>query len=571
MLSLIRRLPLLFFLTCAHLHAEECPHSDVAQAELATLTEQLILWDDAYHRQGESLVDDQIYDQAKIHLEHLQNCLDISHSESDALASASGPRRHPIPQTGLNKAKNRAAVAAWMGDKRDLWIQPKVDGVAVTLEYRNGCLFQVISRGDGVTGQDWTAHAQRIPAIPSELTDTSPRLVLQGELYWRLADHIQAQVGGQNARSRAAGLMAQKAPSDADLAGLGLFVWDWPNGPDAMRDRLTGLAALGFAESAALTQPIETITDASRWRQTWYEAPLPFATDGVVLRRGVRPDAARWRAEPPHWAIAWKYPYSRVLADVAAIEFTIGRSGKITPILKIIPVALDDRQIENVSLGSLRRWQELDIRPGDKVSIALAGLTIPQLESVVFRNPERAPVKSPEPNDYNELSCWHRSIACESQFMARLEWLSGKRGLALDGIGPGTWKILSDHGKVTGLLDWLELDGQELSSLPGFGERKSTAFLSQIERARSQPFQTWLRALGLPPSGSTELPNDWNTIASWTVDDWSAHPGIGPKRAQNLVEFFQHPDVVALRERLAAAGIEGFSQPVRSPIASVLQ
>jgi DNA ligase (NAD+) len=540
----------------------------VGQTELATLTEQLILWDDAYHRLGTSLVDDEIYDQARERAEYLQNCLGAGPVIPDPVASASGTERHPIPQTGLNKAKGRPNVVLWMNGADELWVQPKIDGVAVTLEYVGGELNRAVSRGDGITGQDWTAHVKRIPDIPNQLPYQGYRLVLQGELYWKQTDHIQSHMGGRNARSQVAGVMAQNSPSDAELSKLGLFVWDWPEGPGDMQTRLAELAKFGFAESVALTQRASTIDDIARWRQTWYDAPLPFATDGIVIRKGERPEASRWRAEAPQWAIAWKYPYSKALADVEAITFSVGRSGRVTPIVKVKPIELEGKRIENVGLGSLRRWQELDIRPGDRVSIALAGLTIPQLDSVVLRNTTRVEVKSPEPEAYHEFTCWQFSPACQSQFLARLEWLGGKRGLALEGIGGGTWKALSEHGRINHLLDWLDLDQDALLDVPGFGRRRSDVFLRQIERARARPFITWLRALGLPPSGSASLPTDWDTIASRSVADWSGQPGVGPKRAQGLFDFFRHPDVVALRDRLANLGIDGFHKNQRAPIVS---
>lgn len=558
MLYSLRWITLLGLLAAGSLSAADCPSLSTARVELSALTEQLILWDDAYHRQGAGIVDDEIYDQARVDAEHLQTCLEQPSSLPAPLETSAGPVKHPIPQTGLNKARNSSDVAVWMNSRNDLWVQPKVDGVAITLEYAHGQLIRAVSRGDGETGQDWTEKARKVAAIPNELDDPSERLVLQGELYWRYDGHIQADMGSRRARSQVAGLMAQNSPAPEDLAKLGLFVWDWPDGPATQEARLETLSRLGFQQSVALTQPVKTLEDIAHWREHWYREPLPFATDGIVVRQAERPPASRWRAEAPYWAIAWKYPYSKALAEVENIEFNVGRSGRITPILRVKPVVIDDRRIENVSLGSLRRWQELDIQPGDRVAVALAGLTIPQLESVVLKHPGRNPIRAPEPGTYHELSCWQFTPGCESQFLARLEWLGGKRGLDLNGVGPGTWKMLVRAGSVNDLLDWLELRPATLMNIPGFERFRSEAFVAQAQKARTRSFQTWLRALGLPPTGSADLGNDWDTLADRSLAEWQAQPGVGPKRAEALYAFFRHPDVLDVKERLVDLNVKGF-------------
>src|SRR6185312_3961122 len=251
-------------------------------------------------------------------------------------------------------------------DASDLWAQPKVDGVAVTLLYLDGQLRQATSRGDGVHGSDWTAKAMRIEAIPRHLPHAPPRVVLQGELYWRLSGHVQARDGGANARS--------------------------------------------------------TLADVQAWRERWYRQELPFAADGTVVRQGRRPPASTWQARPPTWAVAWKYPAAQALAEVRAVTFTVGRSGRITPVLELDPVQLGDHRVRRVSVGSLQRWRKMDIRPGDHVEVALAGLTIPRLQAVAWRARERVALAVPDPRAHDAWSCWQDTPGCEQQFLARLLW-----------------------------------------------------------------------------------------------------------------------------------------------------
>lgn len=337
-----------------------CPELDAIEQ----LSSQLRQWDFGYHEQGRSLVDDEIYDQARLRLQQWQHC--TNQPDATTYQPRPGERPHPVAQTGLDKIHSRQQAGQWIDRRQDLWIQPKVDGVAVTLEYRQGRLLRAISRGDGLHGQDWTATVRRTPHIPQHWPDTTD-VVLQGELYWRMTDHIQSRDGGAGARSRIAGLMNRHHVDDEELEGIGLFVWDWPDGPPHMGERLEQLTRAGF-DSAAYTLPITTLGAAEAQRQHWYTQPLPFATDGVVLRQGARPSGNQWQARAPHWAVAWKHPIQSALTRVEAIQFNIGRSGRITPVLQLETVLLDDRSIRRASLGSLQRWRKLDVLAGDLVA-----------------------------------------------------------------------------------------------------------------------------------------------------------------------------------------------------------
>jgi DNA ligase (NAD+) len=548
----------LLIFACLTTNAVECPDWPPARAlnEITALQKQIDLWDDNYHRQGRSLVADELYDQSRARLTEWRNCFDPGPS-AEPLRTSGGTIAHPIAQTGLEKLRDGPAVANWLRDRTDIWVQPKVDGVAVTLIYRKGLLTQAISRGDGVNGQDWTASARQITAIPQQLPAPLD-LLLQGELYWRLTAHIQANAGSLNARATVAGLMARKELSIEQAEGIGLFVWDWPQGPGSLPARVAALDELGFPGTAPYSHPINTFADAERWREHWYRTPLPFTSDGIVLRQDQRPPAERWQAKPPYWSVAWKYPFAQALAEVRKVHFKIGRTGRITPVLDLTPVKLDDRQIKRVSVSSLRRWEELDIRPGDQVSISLAGLTIPRLDGVVLRSTERPDMEVPLAADFHQLSCWQPTPGCKSQFLARLTWLSGKQGLALPHVGPGTWEKLIETGRLNGLLDWLTLDAQELANIDGFGERSSVRLLNSFNSARQQPFARWLIALGLPPTGQARLADSWQELAQRNTEQWQAESGIGPGRAAQLSAFFRDPQVLALSETLRVAGIDGF-------------
>ena len=541
--------------------AADCPDwsAERAQQELAALRARLDGWNHAYRVDGRTPVSDAVYDQAEQRLETWRQCFPAQAPAPLAhLADAGGRVRAPVAQTGLAKLPDAAAVAAWMQARgyRDLWVQPKADGVAVTLLYVDGRLRRASSRGDGLQGSDWTAQAQAIEAIPKRLPHAPARVVLQGELVWRLPGHVQSDAGGVNARAAVAGALARNTLDAATAAQIGLFVWDWPSGPADMPARLAGLAAMGFADSAALTRPATDFDEVQRWREQWYRHALPFAADGTVLRQGHRPLAESWQAQPPDWAVAWKYPAATALAEVRAVNFTIGRTGRITPVLELAPVQLDDHRVQRVSVGSLKRWQALDIRPGDQVEVALAGLTIPHLQSVAWRTAQRAVVDAPDPARYGPLTCWQSTPGCEQQFQARLTWLGGKQGLRLAGVSAGTWQALTDAGLVRGLLDWMALTPAQLGEVPNLGAYRVVALAQAFAAARERPFADWLHALGAPDDAA-EAGADWATLAALGADDWRAR-GAGAARARQTADFFAHTEVRALAEQLRLAGVQGF-------------
>lgn len=543
-------------------HAATCPAWSPAQAsrEMTALHDRLDGWNHAYRVDGQSPVDDAVYDQAQRRLESWRGCFPAqAPAPLNHLADASGRITSPVAQTGLAKLPDAASLAQWMavrGD-RDLWVQPKADGVAVTLLYMDGQLRQASSRGDGLHGSDWTALAQRIEAIPRQLPHAPARVVLQGELYWRSPDHVQADVGGVNARSAVAGALAREHLDDATAARIGLFVWDWPSGPADMPARLAGLAAMGLSDSVSYTKPVRTLAEVERWRDQWYHHPMPFAADGTVVRQGHRPAASAWRAAPPDWAIAWKYPAASALAQVRAVEFTIGRSGRITPVLQLDPVQLDDHRVQRVSVGSLRRWRELDIRPGDQVEIVLAGLTIPRLQSVAWRAQERVVLSVPDPKSHTALTCWQLGPGCEQQFLARLVWLGGNQGLRLKGIGADTWQALIDAGLVHGLLDWMDLTSGQLAAVPGFGAGRAQALARTFAKAHTRPFARWVQALGVPAGVAADL-SDWAAASSRGASDWQGQAGIGEAHANQLVELFGCAGLRVQVVRLRVAGVQGF-------------
>jgi len=555
-----RLIALLLFCVALPAFAGACPDwpEATASTRIDELQQRIGQWDRYYHSLGQSPISDELYDQYLARLQRLRQCFPgLGEPVANPLASAAGPMRHPVPHTGLDKLADEQAVGRWLKGREGVWIQPKVDGVAVTLVYRRGKLTQLISRGDGVHGHDWSRHVPALPASLRELTEARD-LTLQGELFWRLNRHVQAEAGSRNARSKVAGLMARQQISAEEGAGLDLFIWAWPHGPRDLRQRFEQLAILGLPHSERFSHPVDGLDDAVRWRQHWYRSPLPFASDGVVLQQSRQPAALRWQARPSHWSAAWKYPVAQALGEVRDVEFRVGRTGRITPLVHLEPLRLDDRLVRQVSAGSLKRWRELDIQPGDQVVVSLAGLTIPRIDAVAERGPQRDAVTAPAAGTHHALSCWQPGPGCQAQFLQRLDWLAGKQGLDMVGVGPETWSRLLEAGHLPDLLGWIDLQAQDLTSIAGIAERSSRTLHHAFQQARTQPFARWARGLGVPAPKHLDLGDSWAGLAARTVAQWQQEAGVGPLRARQLVAFFADPQVRSLAARLGEQAIEGF-------------
>ncbi|CUW25251.1 DNA ligase B [Serratia grimesii] len=552
------------------LWAESCPmwRPERLQLEISTLKNQLERWDVAYHQQGNSLVEDEVYDGLQKKLQMWQRCAGAVPEDEFTPLLPPGKVPHPVAHTGLRKLPDSVAVAQWLNGRRDLWIQPKVDGVAITLVYRDGTLVSAISRGNGLKGENWLEKVRAIPAVPTNVNGAPQTLTLQGELFLKVNGHQQKIHGGINARSKVAGALMKNTLSPV-LQQIGLFVWAWPDGPQDMAQRFRQLAGMGFPLALAYSQPVTSLAEVQQWREHWYQAALPFVTDGVVIHQARSPQGRYWQARPADWAVAWKYPPAQQIARVKGIDFNVGRTGKVAVMLRLDPIRLDDKWVARVNLGSLMRWRQWEVVPGDQVAISLMGHGIPHLSKVVWRGTERSVPNAPSAEHYHPLSCFSWRPDCRQQFLARLVWLSGSQGLGFRGVSESTWRALIDQGLVRYLLDWLTLTPEQLMSTPGIGDKRGQRIYRQFQQARQQPFARWLIALGVPLSSQQAMAlKNWHQAQQMPPEAWRKMTGIGEKRAQQISGFLRHPPLLALISTLEFLGVSGFSPritPVSDP------
>ena len=529
-----------------------------AQEEISRLQQQIKQWDDDYWKEGKSEVEDGVYDQLSARLTQWQRCFG-SEPRDVMMPPLNGAVMHPVAHTGVRKMVDKNALSLWMRERSDLWVQPKVDGVAVTLVYRDGKLNKAISRGNGLKGEDWTQKVSLISAVPQTVSGPLANSTLQGEIFHQRERHIQQQMGGINARAKVAGLMMRQDDSDT-LNSLGVFVWAWPDGPQLMSDRLKELATAGFTLTQTYTRAVKNADEVARVRNEWWKAELPFVTDGVVVRAAKEPESRHWLPGQAEWLVAWKYQPVAQVAEVKAIQFAVGKSGKISVVASLAPVMLDDKKVQRVNIGSVRRWQEWDIAPGDQILVSLAGQGIPRIDDVVWRGAERTKPTPPE-NRFNSLTCYFASDVCQEQFISRLVWLGAKQVLGLDGIGEAGWRALHQTHRFEHIFSWLLLTPEQLQNTPGIAKSKSAQLWHQFNLARKQPFTRWVMAMGIPLTRAALNASDersWSQLLFSTEQFWQQLPGTGSGRARQVIEWKENAQIKKLGSWLAAQQITGF-------------
>lgn len=529
-----------------------------AQEEISRLQQQIKQWDDDYWKEGKSEVEDGVYDQLSARLTQWQRCFG-NETRDVMIPPLNGAVMHPVAHTGVRKMADKNALSLWMRERSDLWVQPKVDGVAVTLVYRDGKLNKAISRGNGLKGEDWTQKVRLISAVPQTVSGPLANSTLQGEIFLKRKGHIQQQMGGINARAKVAGLMMRQGNSDT-LNSLAVFVWAWPDGPHLMTDRLKDLATAGFTLTQTYTRAVKNADEVAHVRNEWWKAKLPFVTDGVVVRAAKEPESRHWLPGQAEWLVAWKYQPVAQVAEVKAIQFAVGKSGKISVVASLVPVMLDDKKVQRVNIGSVRRWQEWDIALGDQILVSLAGQGIPRIDDVVWRGAERTKPTPPE-NRFNSLTCYFASDVCQEQFISRLVWLGSKQVLGLDGIGEAGWRALHQTHRFEHIFSWLLLTPEQLQNTPGIAKSKSAQLWHQFNLARQQPFTRWVMAMGIPLTRAALNASDersWSQLLFSTEQFWQQLPGTGSGRARQVIEWKENAQIKKLGSWLAAQQITGF-------------
>ena len=472
-------------------------------------------------------------------------------------------------------------------------VEPKIDGLSVSLIYENGKFVRGATRGDGFVGEDVTENLKTIKTIPLELTEPIPYLCVRGEVYMPRAvfeqlNKVREESGQQlfaNPRNAAAGSLRQLDPKIAASRRLSIFVFNLQEGdiytdgrkPQSHIETLERLAQLGFTvlpETVcakgydAVARHVEYLGDK--------RPELSFDMDGAVIKVN---DLAGRRTvgegtSTPKWAVAYKYPPEEKKTKLLSIDIQVGRTGVLTPAANLEPVRLAGTTVSRATLHNINFITERDIRIGDTVIVRKAGEIIPEiLESVkadrdgtetVFEMPKTCPscgrpVVRDECGDGAAIRCVY--AGCPAQNARGIVHFASKGAMNIDGLGPQVVELLLSNGKIKDISDLYSLRVEDIETLDRMGRKSAENLVSAIENSKSRGLERLLYALGVRQVGEVAAESiarkmrSIDACISAGVEDFCAVEDIGEITATALVEFFADESSRELISRLKLLGV----------------
>ena len=505
--------------------------------------------------------------------------------------------QHRLPMLSLGNAFNEDDLQAWyrrvkglLDDANfDLVCELKIDGLAVSLTYQDGVLVQGATRGDGTAGEDVTQNLRTIRTIPmSLLGEPPPYLEVRGEVYLPLEDfrrlnEERAERGEPlyaNPRNTGAGSVRQLDPKVT--ASRNMHIWVYSLGdigetvrPNGHWDSLQWLNGLGFRINPE-NQICNNLQEAVDYYHSWMEKrhDLPYEIDGVVIK--VNPfayqDSLGVVGREPRWAIAFKFPAEQAVTRLLDIGINVGRTGSLNPYAILGPVVVSGVTVRQASLHNEEDINRKDIRIGDWVTVERAGDVIPQVvgpvldrrtgQEQVFKMPANCPVCGTQVVK-PESEAMHRcpNTSCPVQFFELLKHFVSKGAMDIDGLG-GQWcNILIENSLVKDVADLYRLDKEELLKLDRMGDKLATKIMTNVEVSKQRPLHRVLFALGIIHVGSeiaellTQRYASINEMAEATPEELTEIPGIGPKIAESVADYFAVPLNQQVLKDLGEAGV----------------
>jgi DNA ligase (NAD+) len=466
-----------------------------------------------------------------------------------------------------------------------LTAEPKIDGLSCSLRYVKGVLVQAATRGDGMVGEDVTPNVRTIEDIPQQLSGTTavPAVFeIRGEVYMAKDDfaalnarlRTEAEATGKearqfaNPRNAAAGSLRQKDAGVTASRPLRFLAHGWGEASsvpgDTQHDVMQQIAAWGLPVSALFELVPDVDVALAHYRAIERQrADLPFDIDGVVYKIDRRDWQARlgFVAKAPRWAIAHKFPAERAETTLEAIDIQVGRTGKLTPVGRLMPVTVGGVVVSNVTLHNRNEIARLDVRPGDRVIVQRAGDVIPQVVDVIARSAERPAFVFPD----HCPECGSEAVAeegevdvrctggliCPAQRIERLKHFVCRGALDIDGLGDKTIVEFFGLGWLHSPADIFRLKAHrhELLGREGWKEKSIDNLLASIEARRTPDPARFLFGLGIRHVGGVtarDLVKAFSTVEhvaevaqhAEAVAELSAVEGIGPVVAKALVDFF---------------------------------
>lgn len=563
------------------------------------LREKLRQYSDEYYNQDNPSVDDYTYDMLMRQLRTLEE-------EYPDLITPDSPTQHVGGQA--SSAFQKVNHAVQMGSLQDVFsleevaefdarmleqlqkplyvVEPKIDGLSVSLEYQNGVFVRGSTRGNGLVGEDVTHTLKTIAAIPKTIPDPPEYLEVRGEVYMpreRFFSLIaeQEERGEQqfkNPRNAAAGSLRQKDPEIARQRELSVFVFNLQQVRgitfNSHAQTLDYLKEKGFPVSPSYLRcdTIEkAISEVKRIGAN--RGGYPFDIDGAVIKVDSLSDRELLgsTAKCPRWAIAFKYPPEERETVLRDIEVQVGRTGVLTPTAVFDPILLAGSTVSRATLHNADMIAQKDIRIGDRIIVRKAGDIIPEVVSVSAHAPDSVPYTFPthcpacgslvvkEPDE----AAWRcDNPACPATKLRRLIHFASRPAMDIEGLGDNMVRQLTDAGLLSTAADIYRLKKEDLLPLERMGEKLAQNLLDAIEASKSRPMPRVLFALGIRGIGARaaelicEAFLTMDRIMAATEEEIAGIYGIGPIMAQSVTEYFSQPQSKILIDELRDCGLQ---------------
>lgn len=465
-------------------------------------------------------------------------------------------------------------------------VEPKVDGLSVALEYRDGVFVQGATRGDGRVGEDVTENLRTIRSIPMTLPEKVPRLIVRGEVFMpKNVFHKlnrQREENGEapfaNPRNAAAGSLRQLDPKVCAkrLLDIRVFNLQLAEGKSfsTHAETLDYIEALGFRTipRKILSDPAEINGEILRLGDSREE--LPFDMDGAVVKLNSLTDreTVGSTAKCPRWAIAYKYPPERKPSRVLDIVVQVGRTGILTPKVEVEPVRLAGTTVTNATLHNQDFIDEKDVRIGDTVVLQKAGEIIPEVVAVLrelrpagtvpYRLPDKCPVcGAPVVRDPEGAAVRCTGAECPAQLHRNLTHFASRSAMDIDGMGPAVMRQLIDRGLVRTPADLYFLTAEQLEGLERMGKKSAKNAVEAIAASRDRGLERLLYALGIRQVGEKAGKvlashfGSFDALANASAEELTAIEDVGGITAAYIREWVESPQSRHLISRLREAGV----------------
>lgn len=570
------------------------------EMRMKELHELLHEYGHAYYVLDEPIVSDAVYDQ------YMRELLDLEEQNPSLILPDSPTQRvggqplegfkkvrHRTPMLSLSNVFSTEDLLEFDRRIRDLLDTPhryvcelKIDGLAISLLYEDGKLVRGATRGDGTTGEEITANIRTIRAVPLRLKEAAT-FEVRGEAYMpkssfaklneqRAAEELELFA---NPRNAAAGSLRQLDPKIAASRNLSLFIYGLGDpevlGIESHSEALEYLRTQGFLLNDE-TRVCETIEDVAAFVEEWTEKrnDLPYEIDGIVIKvdHYDQQQELGFTAKSPRFATAYKFPAEEVVTTLLDIEWTVGRTGVVTPTAILDAVQVAGTTVRRASLHNVDLIQQKDVRIGDRVIIRKAGDIIPEVVAVVEKErpkgtqsyvmPTHCPVCDSDLVRIEEevaLRCVNPS--CPAQITEGIKHFASRNAMNIDGLGEKVVEQLFQNGLIKDVADLYKLEVEELIKLDRMGQKSAENLVQAIAATKENSMEKLLFGLGIRHIGEkaarllSEEFGSFERLQQATREELTAVYEIGDKMADSLTTYLELPETQSLLERLQQAGV----------------